>query len=165
MGPTGQWCIISDVPTARATWRAGELVEIRRLPPFLPSPRRVRVKERKERGQREGGRAGARQRRRPVPSRPPAPPLPPPPNAPRPRAARGRREVVRGDFLECGWREAGAGVVSTRNRGIEGELARDASRTFQNGGESSLSLSRPLIFFSVLFPSVYCEEIYVSFSV
>jgi len=34
----------------------------------------------------------------------------------------------------------GAGVVSTRNRGIEGELARDASRTFQNGGESSLSL-------------------------
>ena len=132
------------------TGRAGP-VEIRRLP---SPPSRLKRAE-----------GGARQRRRPVPSRPPAPPLPPPPNTPRPRAARGRREVVRGDFLECGWREAGAGVVSTRNRGIEGELARDASRTFQNGGESSLSLSRPLIFFSVLFPSVYCEEIYVSFSV
>ena len=158
MGPTGQWCIISDVPTARAylagggrgqhtnnTGRAGP-VEIRRLP---SPPSRLKRAE-----------GGARQRRRPVPSRPPAPPLPPPPNA-----QRRRREVVRGEILECGWREAGAGVVSTRNRGIEGELARDASRTFQNGGESSLSLSRPLIFFSVLFPSVYCEEIYVSFSV
>ena len=46
----------------------------------------------------------------------------------------------------------GAGVVSTpspqlltrRNTGIEGELAEDASRAFQIGGELSLSLSLSL---------------------
>jgi len=56
-----------------------------------------------------------------------------------------RREVVRGEILEHWWREAEPAWPatpspqllttpgSTRNGGIEGELAEDASRAFQIG--------------------------------